>query len=134
MRTRVLVADDNRLFCQAVAALLESDPRIEVVGCATNGAEAVDFARKLEPDVVLMDIRMPVMTGIEATSRILARLPETKILVVTAQGSEQEIALGLGAGAVDWVAKDEIGLRIVDSVLDLAAAESRELVASFVAA
>ena len=83
MPTRVLIADDHVLFAEAVAALLESDGRIDVIGIASNGAEAVDFARKLEPDLVLMDIRMPLMTGIEATDRILAWLPQTKVIVLT---------------------------------------------------
>jgi DNA-binding NarL/FixJ family response regulator len=131
MHLRILVADDNLLFAEAVTQLLESDDRIEVVGCALNGAEAVDFARKLEPDVVLMDIKMPLMTGIEATERILARRPDTTVLMLTAHGSPVEIEQGLRAGAVDCLAKDDLGLRLVDIVLGYADVESRELVASF---
>jgi DNA-binding NarL/FixJ family response regulator len=131
MTLRVLIADDNRLFSEAVSALLESDSRIEVVGCATNGAEAVDFARKLDPDMVLMDIKMPVMTGIEATERILAWLPETQVLVLTAHGTRAEIDQALAAGAVGYASKDDLGLRLIDTVLGYAATESRELVASF---
>jgi DNA-binding NarL/FixJ family response regulator len=131
MRLRILVADDNMLFAEAVTQLLESDDRIEVVGCALNGAEAVDFARKVEPDLVLMDIKMPLMTGIEATERILAWRPETTVLMLTAHGSPAEVEQGLRAGAVGCVPKDDLGLALVEIVLGYAAVESHELVASF---
>ncbi|HYY32457.1 MAG TPA: response regulator transcription factor [Gaiellaceae bacterium] len=134
MRLRVLVVDDHPLFAEAVAALLESDGRIEVVGRAENGAEAVDFARKLEPDVVLMDIKMPLMTGIEATERILAWLPETKVVIVTAHGSPQEVEQALMAGAVGCLTKDDLGLRLVETTLELAGVETQEFAASFSAA
>jgi DNA-binding NarL/FixJ family response regulator len=133
MRIRVLVADDNRLFSEAIAALLESDARLEVVGSATNGAEAVDFARKLEPDVVLMDTYMPVMTGIEATERILAWLPQAKIIVLPPHASPEEAELAFAAGAADCVGKDELGLHLVNSVIALASATERETAASFLA-
>jgi len=131
MHLRTLVVDDNMLFAEAVTQLLESDARIEVVGCALNGAEAVDFARKLEPDVVLMDIKMPLMTGVEATERILAWRPETTVLMLTGHGSPAEVEQGLRAGAVGCVSKDDLGLRLVEIVLGYAGVESRELVASF---
>jgi DNA-binding NarL/FixJ family response regulator len=131
MHLRILIADDNMLFAEAVTQLLESDERIEVVGCALNGAEAVDFARKMQPDLVLMDIKMPLMTGIEATERILAWRPETTVLMLSAHGSPAEIEQGLRAGAVGCVPKDDLGLELVEIVLGYAAVESRELAASF---
>jgi DNA-binding NarL/FixJ family response regulator len=131
MHLRTLVVDDNMLFAEAVTQLLESDDRIEVVGCAQNGAEAVDFARKLEPDVVLMDIKMPLMTGVEATERILAWRPETTVVMLTGHGSPVEVEQGLRAGAVGCLSKDDLGLRLVEIVLGYAGVESRELVASF---
>lgn len=131
MTLRVLIADDHPLFAEAVAALLESDERIQVIGCARNGAEAVDFARKLEPDLVLMDIRMPLMTGIEATERILAWLPQTKIVVLTGHGSPSEVEQALLAGAAGCMTKDDLGLRLVETALELAGKESREFAASF---
>jgi DNA-binding NarL/FixJ family response regulator len=134
MTLRVLIADDHPLFAEAVASLLESDERIEVIGCARNGAEAVDFARKLEPDLVLMDIRMPLMTGIEATERILAWLPETKVVVLTGHGSPAEVEQALLAGAAGCITKDELGLKLVDTALALSGAESRQFAASFSAA
>jgi DNA-binding NarL/FixJ family response regulator len=131
MRVHVLVVDDNPLLAEAVAALLESDPRIEVVGCAENGAEAVDFARKLVPDVVLMDIRMPVMSGIEATERILAWRPEVRVLILTGQGSEAEVEAAFAAGAVGYLTKDDLGRRLIDRVLELAQPRRPEFAASF---
>jgi two-component system NarL family response regulator len=131
MSIRVLVVDDHPLFAEAVAALLESDGRIEVVGRAGNGAEAVDFARKLQPDLVFMDIRMPLMTGVEATERILAWLPETKVVVLTAHGSPEEIELALMAGTVGCLTKDDLGMRLIQTALDLVEVESEEFAASF---
>jgi DNA-binding NarL/FixJ family response regulator len=133
MRVHVLVVDDNPLLAEAVSALLETDPRIDVVGCAENGAEAVDFARKLVPDVVLMDIRMPIMSGIEATERILAWLPGVKVMILTAHGSEEEIETAFAAGAVGCLTKDDLGHRLIDNVLELAQPRRREFAASFAA-
>ena len=133
MRVHVLVVDDNPLLAEAVSALLETDPRIDVVGCAENGAEAVDFARKLVPDVVLMDIRMPIMSGIEATERILAWLPGVKVMILTAPGSEEEIETAFAAGAVGCLTKDDLGSRLIDNVLELAQPRRREFAASFAA-
>jgi DNA-binding NarL/FixJ family response regulator len=131
MRLHVLVVDDNPLLAEAVSALLETDARIEVVGCAENGAEAVDFARKLVPDVILMDIRMPVMSGIEATERILDWLPDVKVLVLTAHGSDEEIEAAFTAGAVGCLTKDDLGDRLTDMVVEIAQPKRRELAASF---
>jgi DNA-binding NarL/FixJ family response regulator len=131
MHLRVLVADDNLLFAEALTQLLESDERIEVVGCASNGAEAVDFARKLEPDVVLSDIKMPLMTGIEATQRILALRPETTVVLVSGQSSPTEMEQGLLAGAAGCLGKDDVGLSLVETVLRYAGLEAPQFAASF---
>jgi DNA-binding NarL/FixJ family response regulator len=131
MHLRVLVADDNLLFAEAMTQLLEADERIQVVGCAYNGAEAVDFARKLAPDVVLTDIKMPLMTGIEATERILAFCPHTTVVLMSAHSSSSEIEQGLRAGAAGYVSKDDLGLWLVQTVLEYGAAGNRESAASF---
>lgn len=131
MHLRILVADDNLLFAEALTQLLEADERIQVVGCAYNGAEAIDFARKLEPDVVLCDIKMPLMTGIEATERILAFCPDTTVVLMSGQSSSSEIEQGLRAGAVGYVTKDDLGLWLVDAVLGYAGVEDREVTARF---
>ena len=131
MRVHVLVVDDNPLLAEAVTALLETDARIAVVGCAENGAEAVDFARKLVPDVVLMDIRMPVMSGVEATERILDWLPETNVLILTAHGSDEEIEAAFAAGAVGCLTTDDLGRRLIDTVLAIVQPGRREFAARF---
>ena len=131
MRVHVLVVDDNPLLAEAVTALLETDARIAVVGCAENGAEAVDFARKLVPDVVLMDIRMPVMSGVEATERILDWLPETNVLILTAHGSDEEIEAAFAAGAVGCLTTDDLGRRLIDTVLAIVQPRRREFAARF---
>jgi DNA-binding NarL/FixJ family response regulator len=131
MHLRVLVADDNLLFTEAVTQLLEADERIQVVGCAYNGAEAIDFARKLKPDVVLTDIKMPLMTGVEATERILAFCPGTTVVLMSGHSSSTEIEQGLRAGAAGYVTKDDLGLWLVEAVLGYAAAHESEFAASF---
>jgi DNA-binding NarL/FixJ family response regulator len=131
MPVHVLVVDDNPLLAEAVTSLLETDPRIAVVGCAGNGAEAVDFARKLVPDVVLMDIRMPLMSGVEATERILEWRPEIKVLILTAHGSVAEIDAAFAAGAAACLTKDDLGARLTETVLRVARPSQRELAASF---
>lgn len=115
--TRVLIADDHRLFVEALEAILDADERIEVVGTALNGEQAVRSARSLHPDVVLMDIDMPVLDGIEATRRIREELPETRVLVVTGSNARQDVARARRAGAAAYVTKDRIAADLVGAIL-----------------
>src|SRR5919199_2557894 len=89
---RVLIADDHRLFAEALEAILVGDARIEVVGRARNGREAVETARDLEPEVVLMDISMPVMDGVEATQLIREERPETCVIMLTGSNARTDVA------------------------------------------
>jgi len=118
--TRVLIADDHTLFAEALEAILAADARIEVVGRATNGAEAVELAASLEPDVVLMDISMPVMDGIEATARIRAGTPGTCVLVLTGSNSPADVDAARRAGASGYVTKDRIAAELVAAILETA--------------
>ena len=115
---RVLLADDHRLFVEALEAILEPDERITVVGHAGNGVEAVELARELEPDVVLMDISMPVLDGIEATKRLRDETPGVRVLMLTGSNARQDVAKARKAGAAAYVTKDRIAADLVEAILD----------------
>jgi DNA-binding NarL/FixJ family response regulator len=105
---RVLIADDQQLIRAGFRMILAAEPDIEVVGEATNGAEAVTLTRELRPDVVLMDIRMPELDGIEATRRILAQNhePKTRVLILTTFDLDEYVYDALHAGASGFLLKD----------------------------
>ena len=103
---RVLLAEDHAMVRAGLAELLENRDDIEVVGEASNGSEAVDRAVDVEPDVVLMDLSMPEMDGIEATRRIAAALPGTNVVVLTSFSDRERILEALDAGAVGYLLKD----------------------------
>ncbi len=122
MPTRVLIADDHVLFAEALEAILVGDERIRVVGRAANGLEAVELASSLRPDIVLMDISMPVMDGIEATARIVEDDPRTRVLVLTGSDSPRDVDAARRAGAAGYVTKDRIAAELVDAIVDAAGA------------
>jgi len=103
---RVLIADDHTLFRYGMQGLLATQPDIEVAGEATTGDEAVELAGRLQPDVVLMDIKMPGVSGIEATRRILADHPRVRILMVTMFEDDASVFTAMRAGARGYVLKD----------------------------
>lgn len=103
---RVLIADDHPLFRHGMTGLLSTQPDIEVVGEATTGEEAVARVEELQPDVVLMDIKMPGVSGIEATRRILADHPAVRILMVTMFEDDASVFTAMRAGARGYVLKD----------------------------
>src|SRR5437762_13780327 len=88
---RVLIADDHRLFAEALEAILAADDRIEVVGQAGDGGQAVELARKLDPDVVLMDVSMPVLDGFQATREIRAETEGVRVLMLTGSHSRADL-------------------------------------------
>jgi DNA-binding NarL/FixJ family response regulator len=102
---RVLVADDHPTFVRAVTLLLNGDPDIEVVATAADGAEAVDMAVSRQPDVVLMDVNMPGVDGIEATRRIIDAAPHVAVVVLTMFDDDDNVAKALGVGAVGYLLK-----------------------------
>jgi DNA-binding NarL/FixJ family response regulator len=103
---RVLVADDQELIREGLVLILDAQPDIRVVGTAADGVEAVTCARACSPDVVLMDVRMPRLDGIEATRRILAATPQCRVLVLTILDSDEHVLGALRAGASGFLLKD----------------------------
>jgi len=104
-RIRLLIADDHAIVREGLVALLEDEPDLEVVGQAGTGREAVMLARKLRPDIALLDITMPDMTGLEAARQIAAELPEVQILILTMHEEEAFFFEALRAGAAGYVLK-----------------------------
>jgi DNA-binding NarL/FixJ family response regulator len=121
---RVLVADDQALFREALVALLAVQPGIEVVGEAADGLEAVAAAARVQPDVVLMDLRMPVLDGVGATRQLRLDQPAVKVLALTTFDGDDEVFPALRAGAVGYLLKDVSTQRLVEAVLAAARGES----------
>jgi len=115
---RVLVVDDHALFAEALMLTLGIERRIEVVGSASSGLEAVSLAAALRPDVVLMDLHMPSMDGIEATRRVRKVSPASRVVIVTAARVRDIAAHALAAGAERCLTKDTPALKLIDTILD----------------
>ena len=96
---RILLVDDQPLFRRALATLIAEQPRLSVVGEAQNGLEAVEMARTLGPDLVLMDVEMPVMNGVEATRRIREELPAVKVVILTVSEADDHLFEAIRFGA-----------------------------------
>jgi DNA-binding NarL/FixJ family response regulator len=118
-RVRVLIADDEPLFVETIQALPAEDDRVEVVGTAGDGQEAVKLARSLEPDVILMDISMPTLDGIDAAREIRAHLPDARILVLTGSSISADIDRSRQAGVAAFLTKDRLGTQLLDAIIDL---------------
>lgn len=113
---RVLLADDNARFRAVLRRLLERDPEITVVAEAGDGAEALELAEDVRPDVVLMDVSMPGLDGLEATYALKAQLPDVTVLMLSVGDKEQEIAAGLAGGAAEYLVKGGPAREIVDAI------------------
>lgn len=124
MTVRVLLVDDQALFREALATLLDVAPGVEVVGEAGNGAEAVARSAELAPDVVVMDLRMPVLDGIAATRRLRAEQPQVRVLALTTFDDDDEVFAALRAGAVGYLLKDVSSARLVEALEAAARGES----------
>jgi DNA-binding NarL/FixJ family response regulator len=124
MPVRVLIVDDQALFREALATLLEVRPEIRVVGEAANGAEALDRVAALRPDVVLMDLHMPVLDGIGATRRVRVEHPDVQVLALTTFDDDEDVFAALRAGAVGYLLKDVSSDRLVEALLAARRGES----------
>ena len=136
---RVLIADDQPLARDGIAAVLQTQQDIEIVGQARDGREAVQIARRSCPDIALLDIRMPVMDGLQATGEILSNCPGTSVLVLTTFDLDEYVYAALKAGASGFLLKDATRAEIIDGIrvvargdMLLAPAVTRRLVEQFV--
>ena len=120
---RVLIADDQTLFRTGLARLLDEDPRVEVVGQAVDGADAVKAAVTAKPDVILMDLKMPNVDGAEATRQIVAEHPQIKVLILSTFDADSFVLQALRAGASGYVLKDSQPDAIVSSILAVVSGE-----------
>ncbi|NMB60537.1 MAG: response regulator transcription factor [Chloroflexi bacterium] len=119
VKIRVLLADDQRLMRDGLRTLLELEDDLEVVGEAENGRAALELAASLRPDVVLMDVRMPVMDGVEATRQLAASLPECRVIILTTFDDESIIFEGLRAGALGYLLKDVSGEELASAIREV---------------
>ena len=116
MTIRLMLVDDQALFREGLRTLLSVYDDLEVVGEANNGQEAVDIAPELKPDVILMDLRMPVLDGVAATRLLHESMPDTKIIVLTTFDDDDHVFDGLRAGAVGYLLKDVPSEKLVEAI------------------
>ena len=114
---RVLIADDHRLFAEALETVLATDERIEVVGRAADGDEAVKLARRLQPDVVALDISMPVMDGFEAAAELERFESPPAVLMLTGSNAPEDVERAYSVGVKGYVTKDTIAANLVEAIL-----------------
>jgi DNA-binding NarL/FixJ family response regulator len=118
-KIRVLIADDHLMFAEALEAILATDRRLAIAGHAGDGAEAVRLALKTRPDVVLMDIAMPVMDGLQATTQIRKQWPTACVLMLTGSNSRTDVDRAREAGAAGYVTKERIAAELIDAILEI---------------
>ncbi len=121
---RVLLVDDQQLIRAGLRMLCDAEPDLEVVGEAGNGRDAITLAARLAPDVIVMDLRMPGVDGISATSRVLAERPATRVLVLTTFGDDEHLYPALNAGACGFLLKDAPPEELLDGIRRAAAGDS----------
>jgi DNA-binding NarL/FixJ family response regulator len=124
MAIRVLLVDDQALFREGLETLLSVHKDIQVVGQASNGQEAAEVAAKVHPDVVLMDVRMPILDGVRATRLLKQALPKCRVIVLTTFDDDEYVFDALRAGAVGYLLKDVASARLVEAIRATARGES----------
>src|SRR3974390_420881 len=115
-KIRILIADDHYIVRMGLVALMNTEPDMEVVAEAADGAQALELFRKHNPDLALLDMRMPVKNGIEATKEIRNRFPNAQILILTAFDGDEEIHKALQAGAQGYVLKSSTGEKLIPAI------------------
>lgn len=116
MRTRLLLADDHAILLDGLRALLQGQDGLEVVAVAKNGREAVRLALELEPDLLIMDIGMPELNGIEATRQILASRPNAQVIILSIHGTSEHLQRALNAGAAGYLLKESAGTELLSAI------------------
>ena len=124
-KIRVLLADDQDIIRTGLTIILNHQPDLEVVAQAADGIEAVEMAKKLQPDVILMDIKMPRLNGIQATRQIVSALPKTQVIILTTYDTDDWVFDGIRAGAVGYLLKDTSGDNLGDAVRGAMKGESQ---------
>src|ERR671935_2230083 len=122
---RVLIADDHRLMREGTAALLRLDERIEVIGLAADGQEALALAERRAPDVALIDLAMPRLSGIETCAILRERFPELEVLILTASEREEDLFAALRLGAAGYLLKDMPPAELVEAVVEAGRGDPR---------
>ncbi len=120
---RVVVVDDQQLLREGIAALLATDPRMRIVGQGSNGQEAIDLVGMTQPDIILLDIRMPVVDGIQAIREIKAQWPSVRVVILTSFAHDGYVVEGLMAGADGYLLKDASTNALISGVLAVAAGQ-----------
>jgi DNA-binding NarL/FixJ family response regulator len=116
-RARILIVDDHEIFRRGLRSLLESRPEFEILGEAGDGLQAIEKASELKPDLIVMDVSMPQLDGLQATRQIRKKLPQTKILILSQHDSSHMLSAALEAGANGYVTKSQVS-RCLLSALD----------------
>ena len=122
--TRLLIVDDHEIFRKGLRSLVESAADLEICGEAANGIEAVAAAKALLPDVIIMDISMPYMSGLDATKQIRQEVPQSRVLVLSQHDSSQMLAAALKAGASGYVTKSQVAHYLLTALKAVAAGDS----------
>src|SRR5512139_3467354 len=117
---RLLICDDQDIVCEGLRAMLAPVPQIEVVGLAKNGLEAVEQTHKLQPDLVLMDLKMPRMNGIQATKAIREKFPHVRVLVLTTYDADEWVVNAIRNGAAGYLLKDTPQEELVKAIMNTA--------------
>jgi DNA-binding NarL/FixJ family response regulator len=123
-RTRILIADDHEIFRKGLRSLLESCAEWEICGEASNGLEAIEAARNLVPDIVIMDIGMPRLNGLDATRQIRKELPKTRVLILSQHDSPHMLTAAADAGALAYITKSEVARRLLVALDEITADRS----------